>query len=71
MPSGATVTSILRRHDLLNERAVAEATHLRRFSKATPNEMWQVDFKGHFKLSSGERCHPLNAVDDCSRLPIT
>ena len=70
VPSGSTVTDILRRHDLLNERAVAEATHLRRFSKATPNEMWQVDFKGHFKLSSGERCHPLNAVDDCSRYAV-
>ena len=70
VPSGSTVTGILRRHDLLNARAVAEATHLRRFSKATPNEMWQVDFKGHFKLSSGERCHPLNAVDDCSRYAV-
>ena len=70
VPSGSTVTGILRRHALLNERAVAEATHLRRFSKATPNEMWQVDFKGHFKLDSGERCHPLNAVDDCSRYAV-
>ena len=70
VPAGSTVTDILRRHGLLNERAVAEATHLRRFSKATPNEMWQVDFKGHFKLSSGERCHPLNVVDDCSRYAI-
>ena len=70
VPAGSTVTDILRRHGLLNERSVAEATHLRRFSKATPNEMWQVDFKGHFKLSSGERCHPLNAVDDCSRYAV-
>ena len=70
VPSGSTVTDILRRHDLLNERAVAEATHLRRFSKAEPNEMWQADFKGHFKLASGERCHPLNVVDDCSRYAI-
>ena len=29
-----------------------------------------VDFKGHFKLSSGARCHPLNVVDDCSRYAI-
>ena len=70
VPAGSTVTDILRRHGLLSERAVAEATHLRRFSKATPNEMWQVDFKGHFKLSSGKRCHPLNAVDDCSRYAV-
>lgn len=70
VPSGSTVTEILRRHDLLNTRAVAEATHLRRFAKAEPNEMWQADFKGHFKLASGERCHPLNVVDDCSRYAI-
>ena len=70
VPAGSTVTDILRRHGLLSERAAAEATHLRRFSKATPNEMWQVDFKGHFKLSSGKRCHPLNAVDDCSRYAV-
>ena len=69
-PSGSTVTDILRRHGLLNARAVAEATHLRRFSKATPNEMWQADFKGHFKLASGERCHLLNVVDDCSRYAL-
>ena len=70
VPAGSTVTDILRRHGLLNERAVSEATHLRRFSKADPNEMWQVDFKGHFGLASGERCHPLNVVDDCSRYAI-
>lgn len=70
VPSGSTVTDILRRHGLLNARAVAEATHLRRFAKATPNEMWQVDFKGHFELASGERCHPLNVIDDCSRYAV-
>jgi transposase InsO family protein len=70
VPAGSTVTDILRRHGLLNERAVSEATHLRRFSKAEPNEMWQVDFKGHFGLASGDRCHPLNVVDDCSRYAI-
>ena len=69
-PAGSTATDILRRHGRLNARAVAEATRLRRFTKATPNEMWQVDFKGHFKLSSGERCHPLNVVDGCSRYAI-
>ena len=66
VPSGATATGILRRHDLLNERAVAEATHLRRFSNATSNEMWQVDFKQY----SGERRHPLSAVDECSRYAV-
>ena len=57
VPSGATVTSILQRHDLLNERAVAEATHLRRFSKATPNEMWQVPPSERGRRLQPLRCH--------------
>lgn len=70
VPSGSTVTDILRRHGLLNARAVAEATHLRRFAKANPNELWQADFKGYFRLASGKRCHPLNVIDDCSRYAL-
>lgn len=70
VPAGSTVTEILRRHDLLNPRAVAEATHIKRFAKTRPNEMWQADFKGHFTLETGRRCHPLNIIDDCSRYAI-
>lgn len=70
VPSGTTVTSILRRHNLLNPRAVAEAKHYVRFTKDKPNEMWQVDFKGHFPMCDGNRCHPLNAIDDYSRFNI-
>ena len=39
---------------------------LRRFEHAAPNELWQMDFKGHFALESG-RCHPLTVLDDHSR----
>ena len=70
VPSGSTVTEILRRHNLLNPRAVAEATHIIRYNKSRPNEMWQADFKGHFCLNSGKRCHPLNIIDDYSRYAI-
>lgn len=70
VPAGSTITEILRRHNLLDERAVAEARHILRFAKHEPNEMWQVDFKGHFPLENGERCHPLNAVDDCTRFAL-
>lgn len=69
-PAGSTVTDILRRHDMLDKRATAEARHYVRFSKENPNDMWQVDFKGHFPLANGERCHQLNMVDDCSRYAI-
>ncbi len=39
---------------------------MQRFERATPNELWQMDFKGHFKLDQG-RCHPLTILDDHSR----
>ena len=32
-----------------------------------PNDVWTVDFKGHFPLSRGPRCHPLTIVDSFSR----
>lgn len=70
VPSGSTVTEILRRRNLLDPRAVAAATHLMRYVKSRPNEMWQMDFKGHFLLHSGERCHPLNVIDDYSRYAV-
>lgn len=71
VPSGTTVTEILRRHGLLDKRAIAEATHMIRFTKSRPNEMWQMDFKGNFLMDDGTRCHPLNIVDDYSRYAIT
>ena len=32
-----------------------------------PNELWQMDFKGHFALGDGARCHPLTLLDDHAR----
>jgi transposase InsO family protein len=40
-----------------------------RFERSAPNQLWQVDFKGHFGLSWG-RCHPLCALDDHSRYNV-
>ena len=32
--------------------------------------MWQADFKGNFKMENGIRCHPLNIIDDYSRMNL-
>ena len=40
---------------------------MQRFEREAPNELWQMDFKGHMPLSGGGRCHPLTVVDDHSR----
>jgi transposase InsO family protein len=38
-----------------------------RFEKEHPNELWQMDFKGHFPTTEDGHCHPLTVLDDCSR----
>ncbi len=32
-----------------------------------PNDLWCVDFKGHFALGDGSRCHPLTLTDHVTR----
>ena len=40
-----------------------------RFERDRPNELWQMDFKGHFAHDAG-RCHPLTLLDDHSRFSL-
>ncbi|MEQ8379423.1 IS481 family transposase [Parvibaculum sp.] len=68
VPAPSTVTAILRRHGVALGQAVP-AGPFQRFERARPNELWQMDFKGHFALASG-RCHPLTVLDDCSRFNL-
>jgi len=67
VPSGNTITSIIRAHGLLDRRSSREAQRYVRFRKDKANEMWQCDFLGHFALKDGSRCHTLNVIDDYSR----
>jgi transposase InsO family protein len=66
VPHANTVTDILRRAGKLQpaEQALHQPFH--RFERSQPNELWQMDFKGHFATLSG-RCHPLTILDDHSR----
>jgi transposase InsO family protein len=67
VPAASTITEILRRHDRLGEASAGEHPGpWQRFERDSPNELWQMDFKGHFAIHSG-RCHPLTALDDHSR----
>lgn len=70
LPSPSTITAILRRHGLLAEASHRGAAPTIRFEREKPNALWQMDFKGHFALEDGSRCHPLVVVDDCSRYLI-
>jgi transposase InsO family protein len=65
-PAHSTVHAILRRHGRIAPPPGGAAACLR-FEMAEPNQLWQMDFKGHMPLSEGGRCHPLTVVDDHSR----
>jgi transposase InsO family protein len=65
-PAASTITAILDRHGRLDPAESAKHTAWQRFEHAGPNDLWQLDFKGHFPLATG-RCHPLSVLDDHSR----
>jgi transposase InsO family protein len=70
LPAASTITSVLRRHDLLDQADCLERQRSRRFERAAPNDLWQMDFKGHVPMRQGGRCHPLTVLDDHSRYAI-
>jgi len=70
LPAASTCTAILRRAGCLAERPGAPRGAFQRFERAAPNELWQMDFKGHFATQAGPRCHPLTVVDDHSRFNL-
>jgi transposase InsO family protein len=69
VPSASTITAILRRHNRLDPAGSRPVMAWQRFAHAQPNDLWQLDFKGHFPLATG-RCHPLSVLDDCSRYAL-
>lgn len=63
-----TINRILKRHGLITEKQRGY-TASRRFERANPNELWQMDFKGEFAMMLG-KCYPLTIVDDHSRFGL-
>jgi len=66
-PEG-TIHRILRRHHLIHPHQ-QHPPALKRFQRAEPNQLWQMDFKGlPANLSRG--WSPLSLLDDCSRFAL-
>jgi transposase InsO family protein len=86
LPARSTVNGILARHGLIDPAESLKRVPVQRFERLRPNELWEVDFKGHFPLGGGGsnhgegrgdseeegagRCHPLTALDDCTRFSV-
>lgn len=69
VPAASTITDILRRNGKIAPEESDKHRSWKRFEYEEPNELWQIDFKGHFPLSNG-RCHPLTILDDHSRFSV-
>jgi transposase InsO family protein len=69
LPCASTVHAILQRHGQISALDSEDHQTWNRFEHAAPNDLWQMDFKGHFKTDTG-RCHPLTILDDHSRYVV-
>ena len=69
VPSASTITQVLHRHGRIDPDVSAQHQPVQRFEYPRPNDLWQMDFKGHFATDAG-RCHPLTILDDHSRFSL-
>src|SRR5207244_3842583 len=66
----STAHSILQRHGRVTPQPHKVVGSYQRFEQERPNQLWQMDFKGHYRLGNGARCHPLTVLDDHSRYSL-
>ncbi|MDD1581316.1 IS481 family transposase [Bradyrhizobium sp. WBOS7] len=69
VPAPSTVTAILKRHGMELGTFGGGQSAFVRFERERPNELWQMDFKGHVAMHTG-RLHPLTVLDDHSRFSV-
>ena len=69
VPAPSTITAILRRNGCIDPSESLKHSAWQRFEAEAPNDLWQIDFKGHF-ASEQRRCHPLTVLDDHSRYSL-
>ncbi len=66
IPHPNTINRILKRNGYISKKGTEQATAWKRFEYESPNDCWQMDFKGYFTIDS-KQCHPLDILDDHSR----
>lgn len=67
LPCLRTVNNILKRNGCISQEESDKHKPFKQFEREKCNELWQTDFKGDFGLLNGERCFPLDIIDDHSR----
>ena len=66
-PSASAIHRAIKRHKLIPEILEGRGKGFTRFERSAPNDLWQMDYKGHFKMRNGIYCYPLTVCDDHSR----
>lgn len=69
VPSAMTIHNELQRQGLIKKRKPRRKIYDQN-TKNNPsacNEIWTIDYKGHFKMRNGRRCHPLTICDSYGR----
>ena len=69
VPAPSTITAILQRNGCIDADESLKHKPWQRFEAKAPNDLWQMDYKGHFATQKG-RCHPLTVLDDHSRYSL-
>ena len=69
-PAASTITGILRRHGEPIGAFGGGYKDWLRFEHPRPNDLWQMDFKGHVRMRDGARLNPLTVLDDHSRFAL-
>jgi transposase InsO family protein len=70
VPAPSTISDVLRRRGLLDPVECSRHQPFVRFQHEHPNDLWQMDFMGHFPTDVGGRCHTLTVLDDRSRFAL-
>lgn len=71
VPAASTITQVLWRHQQISPDDSRNHTPWRRFEHPRPNDLWQMDFKGEFRMSNQQWCYPLTVLDDHSRFALS
>lgn len=70
LPAPSTITEILKRHQKIDRLESLKRQAFSRFEHVAANKLWQMDFKGRFKLENRQTCYPLTIIDDHSRFSL-
>ena len=69
LPSRSAIARLLKRENLVRspKRSFRVPPPSDLVVASAPNEVWCMDFKGHFRVGNGERCDTLTVMDSFSR----